>query len=325
MSLPWPVFGHNQVGDFLKGSLRDGKMHHGYLFLGPGGVGKATAARWLVQSATCLFPVDGSACGECFSCKSFTGGNHPDISWLDAEVSGGVDDVRKIIGDLSRSAFLGRVRVAVVENASFLTRAAQSVFLKTLEEPHENKLMVFVSSEPLLPTLLSRMQQVHFRLVPPAVIKQSLLERGEAPERAHELAMAAAGRPGVALMLVSAASRKEYETRRSAFLSLFSGESLTFNIFAQEILGKGLDDAREEWKHFSEIGLGILREMYIFKTGAEGGAGESAEKHFGVLARRVPLSKIGFLAKELVMSRAYVTGNTDPRFVLENFYLTLHS
>ncbi|MEK7606786.1 MAG: hypothetical protein AAB444_01140 [Patescibacteria group bacterium] len=325
MSLPWPVFGHNQVRDFLGESLRQGKLHHGYLFLGPHGAGKASVARWLVQSATCLSPSEGVACGACFSCKNIMSGSHPDISWLDAAVSGGVEEVRKIIGELSRSALLGRVRVAVVENASSLTRAAQSIFLKTLEEPHEKKLMVFISGEPLLPTLLSRMQQVHFRLVSPGAIEQALCDRGETAERAHELAGVAAGRPGVAIALASSASWKEYETRRGAFLSLFLGEGLTFNTFAQEMLGKGLDDAREEWGHFSEIGLGLLREMYTLKTGADGGAGESAERHFGALARRAPLSKIGFWAKELLRSRSYVAGNTDPRFVLENFYLMIHS
>lgn len=324
--LAWPVFGHDQARDFLARSLRSGALHHGYLFFGPSHVGKTTAARWFVQAASCLAPADGMACGGCFSCTSFAQGNHPDILWKDAgETSLGVGEVRSLVSELSRSALLGRVRVAVIGNAQRMTVAAQNAFLKTLEEPCAKRLIILLADQPLLPTLLSRAQQVCFRLVSAREIAKNLEAAGANAETAYDLALSSAGRPGAALSLFhDTEAWKLYESRRAALGTLLANDGVTFNTFAIDLLGKNLDDARVEWAALSETWIGALREMYCARAGLSDMAGSFVRRNFSERLARLSVGELARWIRELLLLRARVAGNVDPRFALENFYLALH-
>ncbi len=325
--LAWPVFGHNRARDLLTRSLCSGALHHGYLFFGPSHIGKTTAARWFVRSASCLEPNEGVICGVCFSCKSFASGVHPDIIWKDAgDASLGVGEVRALVGELSRSALLGRMRVAVIGNAHRMTVAAQNAFLKMFEEPCAKRLIVLLADQPLLPTLLSRAQQICFRLVPVEEIAKNLRAAGADDETSRELALSSAGRPGAAMALFhDRQAWKLYESRRAALGSLLAGESITFNTFAIGLLGKNLDDARVEWAALTETWIGVMREMYCAKAGVSDMAGEYVRRNFSGILERMPMGEVARWIRELLTLRAQVAANVDPRFALENFYLTLHS
>src|SRR5438046_1820389 len=184
------------VGAALRGAVAAGRVAHGYLFAGPRGVGKTTAARILAMALNCERRGSGTAgepCGECDSCtRVWTGAVNLDVVELDAASNRGVDDAR----DLRERAMYaasgeGRHKVYIVDEAHMLTREAWNTLLKILEEPPPRVVFVFATTEPQkiaqsATPILSRLQRFDFRRIGPRAIverlKQVLAAEGLAAE-----------------------------------------------------------------------------------------------------------------------------------------------
>ena len=150
----------------LQGAVASGRVVHAYLFSGPRGTGKTTAARILAKALNCEAPVDGDACDECASCRAITTGASLDVTELDAASNNGVDDVREITAGAWHNT-PGRWRVYIVDEVHQLSRAASAALLKTLEEPPAHVIFVLATTDPhkVLPTIRSRTQHLEFRLM----------------------------------------------------------------------------------------------------------------------------------------------------------------
>ena len=168
------------VAAALRGAVASGRVAHGYLFAGPRGVGKTTAARILAMALNCERRGSGTAgepCGECDSCtRVWTGAANLDVVELDAASNRGVDDAR----DLRERAMYaasgeGRHKVYIVDEAHMLTREAWNALLKILEEPPPRVVFVFATTEPQkiaqsAAPILSRLQRFDFRRIGPHAI-----------------------------------------------------------------------------------------------------------------------------------------------------------
>lgn len=168
----------DHVAAALRGAVAQGRVAHGYLFAGPRGVGKTTAARILAMALNCeQRSAVGEPCGTCQSCsRIWTGAANLDVVELDAASNRGVDDAR----DLRERAMYAASteagsKVYIVDEAHMLTREAWNALLKILEEPPPRVVFVFATTEPqkianTAAPILSRLQRFDFRRIGPHAI-----------------------------------------------------------------------------------------------------------------------------------------------------------
>lgn len=157
----------------LKNALRLDRLAHAYLFSGPRGVGKTTAARILAKAINCTTPLseredEAEPCRTCDSCHSFEEGRSLNVFEIDAASNRKVGDVEPLLEKVTIPPQGGRKKVYIVDEVHMFSKHAFNAFLKTLEEPPPHVLFIFATTEPhnVPATVLSRCQRFDFRRVP---------------------------------------------------------------------------------------------------------------------------------------------------------------
>jgi len=172
-SLFTELVAQEHVAETLKNAIEHDRLAHAYLFSGPRGVGKTTAARILAKAINCETPRDeredgAEPCCECDSCTSFEEGRSLNVFEMDAASNNKVDDVRELREKVRIPPQGERKKVYILDEVHMLSKSAFNALLKTLEEPPAHALFIFATTEPhkVLPTILSRCQRFDFRRIP---------------------------------------------------------------------------------------------------------------------------------------------------------------
>lgn len=169
------LIGQDNIARTLKNSILRGQLAHAYLFCGPRGVGKTSAARIFAKTINCAHPTeDMEPCGECESCVSFREGRSYCIHELDAASNNGVEDIKALMEQVQIPPQVGRYSVYIIDEVHMLTQSAFNAFLKTLEEPPAHAIFILATTEKhkIIPTILSRCQTYDFnRISVPDIVR----------------------------------------------------------------------------------------------------------------------------------------------------------
>jgi DNA polymerase III subunit delta' len=203
------IVGHEWAVQLLGGAIAHQRIGHAYLITGPAQIGKTTLARTFAQALNCEAEhVTERPCGECRACKLIAIDRHPDVRLIEPEVSSRgslslkIETIRELQRGLNLAAYEGRYKVAILKRFDAANQNAANAFLKTLEEPPNNVILLLTATDAdtLLDTITSRCRTVGLRPLPAHLIEQSLATRWAVPdEQAHLLAHLADGRLGWAV------------------------------------------------------------------------------------------------------------------------------
>jgi len=158
------IIGHKKIIDYFKLIYKDGKLASSYLFIGKEGIGKRKVARFIATLVNCRS--SSPPCFRCSDCLSISKAKAPDVIELSPVNSLGIDEIRDLQRKIYLKNFSLTYKVVIIDKAEKLTSSASDAFLKVLEEPPPNTLMILITSQPQIisSTIKSRVQKIYFRL-----------------------------------------------------------------------------------------------------------------------------------------------------------------
>ncbi len=168
--------GQEHVARTLSHALARGQLAHAYLFCGPRGTGKTTAAKIMARAVNCINYPAPEPCGECMSCRNIAAGVSMDVIEMDAASNRGIEEIRELRERTRYASSESRFKVYIIDEAHMLTHEACNAFLKTLEEPPPGVIFILATTDPsrLPSTIVSRCQRFNFHLLTPPQIMQRL-------------------------------------------------------------------------------------------------------------------------------------------------------
>lgn len=313
------VVGQGAATDLLRSSFIGKRLGQAYLFSGPRGCGKTTAARLVAKVLNCEHPTaEGEPCCECASCMAVVSGEHLDVMEIDGASNRGIDQIRELKSHVGLAPFMGKNKVYILDEVHMLTAEAFNALLKTLEEPPSNVIFLFATTEPhkVPVTIRSRCQHIPFHRISTEDIvsrlqsvasqegfdadAEALWEIGRNADGALRDALSLAEqalalgdgtitKEGVE-SLFGGGSRSELEK----WVSLLRTDPAEASAVLKRLLDKGVSPER-----FLDALFPLLRDMWVYSLWKEDSFGgvslSKSEKEF--LAGEVPQWESGQLRK----------------------------
>ena len=282
------VLGHDNIVHQFLAALQNGRLASTYLFLGPSGIGKRLFARTLAQALFCeqSSPAELNPCNQCPACQQVRAGSHPDLIQVSLEDGKSAVSIAQIAGDdehrgsqglcyeLHLKPFSASRRVAIIDDADYLSVEAANAMLKTIEEPPPGALIILIgtSRQRQFPTVLSRSQVINFLPLEVDQLVESLSSGLiEEPQQAETLASLAGGSVERALTV---SDESFLETRRD-FYSTLSQLNFDLPSFCKSLddhvknSGKAASDHRNTLRGLIDLALLFYHQLQLKLIGTE--------------------------------------------------------
>ena len=324
------IVGHDWAVRLLGSSIRHHRVGHAYLITGPDQIGKMTLARTFTQALNCTATDGQRPCGECRACLLIAADRHPDVRVVLPEISERgaqsikIEQIRRLQQDLNLSAYEARYKVAILKRFDTANPNAANAFLKTLEEPPSNVILILTAtdSDSLLPTINSRCRTVSLRPVPTALIEETLMTRHHVkPETANLLAHLADGRLGWAIQ----ASRESglLQDRKAQLDSLH--QALNGSLIARFTLAETMSRKTETLPAILRTWLSWWRDLALLAFDRQAGERLSNIDEVELLHEMVvgfPRTRLLASLKQTEAALRQLGQNANARLLLENLLLT---
>lgn len=241
------IMGQETAKQMLQSGLRQEAISHAYLFSGPAGSGQRQMATAFAQAIYCTRQQD-DACGECLECRKVEHGNHPDLYYVEPEgASLKIDQIRELQKIFNYRSENNNCKIYIIDQADKMTTQAANSLLKFLEEPQVPAVGILITSNKgaMLPTILSRTQEVPFKALSPERISEALVKEGYSPALVRTAAFLSSGLETCRELL----DQNWFAEIRNVMLQL-GGESLTRGSMAlvsaqQKLFKSGLSEHLE--------------------------------------------------------------------------------
>jgi DNA polymerase-3 subunit gamma/tau len=338
---PTEVLGQDHVVRALTGAIRDGRLHHAFLFCGPRGTGKTSTARILAKMVNCATGPTAEPCGGCDQCVAIREGTHLDVVEIDAASHGGVEDARELREKAPTAPVQGREKVYIIDEAQRLSREAFDALLKVFEEPPPGVRFVLATTEPhkMPATIVGRCQRFDFRRHTMEGLSE-LLQKVAASEgvtlddsAAHAIARHAEGSARDALSLLDQAGvlggLKVDDAAIQALLGAPRGEVQVELADAVavgdarsmfEIVNRLVQDG-QDIRNVTNETLGHFRDLLLVKTapGQEDLLDIAADAYEGlrIQAEKFTASELARIIELLLAAQNDMRWTTSPRLSLE--------
>ncbi len=334
------VVGQEHVTRTLQNALLQGKISHAYLFTGPRGTGKTSAAKIFAKAVNCERAPVSEPCNECPSCKGITDGSIADVIEIDAASNNGVDEIRDIREKVKFAPSVVKYKVYIIDEVHMLSIGAFNALLNTLEEPPKPVSFILATTEPhKIPlTIISRCQRFDFKRIPAAAIvdrmKRITEETGvRCEEQAlNIIARAADGgmRDAISLLDQAISFSDDYVTVEDALTVTGSVSQSLLSDLAhavenrdaaaglaalEQLMAEGKDAVR-----FIEDFIMFYRDLLLYKTAPN--LEESLERvslndDFRALADRMEYEEIYKIIEILSKAQQEMRWTTNPKIFLE--------
>ncbi|RJP54831.1 MAG: DNA polymerase III subunit delta' [Anaerolineaceae bacterium] len=332
MTANWNLLGHNWAVDMLRRHIATGEARHAYLFAGPGGLGRRSLALAFARALNCTNPpAPGDFCGQCRDCRQIAAKQHPDLSIVEPTIKDPDDRNALIpaqygeirisqIRDLQRminlKPYQGKYRVVVGERFNQANTEASNAFLKTLEEPPAQVVLLLTTDNPesLLPTIVSRCEVLRLRPLPIEEVQRELERRGTESHQAELIAHISGGRPGYAFRLAEDQSLLEFRQQRLDDLQRLLSSSRVDKFAYAEKLAKDKDAMRQTflvWESF-------WRDVFLHASKADSPlANVDRAEEIDSLAARLNMSAARQRVNEVERALQQMERNVNARLLAE--------
>lgn len=321
----WNIVGYGWVVQQLQHAIATHTLAHALLITGPEGVGKRTLALTLTRALFCQAPLLADRpCEACTACRRVLSGNHPDLRLVEPEKEGRgvrIEQVRDLEAYLSLTPNESAYKSVIICAVELMNPNASNALLKTLEEPPAYAHLILLASDAdtLLPTIVSRSQQLSLRPLAVPTVAQALRERWGAEETvAYRLARLSGGRMGWAVRaLTDPTYLQQLDTAFEELWAISQADLPTRFERAQALVQESprLLQTLEYWRL-------AWRDVMLIQTGTtEGLMFEEKRPFLQKLAQRGSLAVTTQMLRTLTAARAHLLQNLNPRLELETLFL----